>query len=89
MQSANITASSANSIVQYGTNGLVISGTPAGALAVKDTVATADINANAVTLAKLSASLPNDCTGTGVECVLKSSSGELAWEVIARADNGQ
>ena len=66
-----------------------------GALATKDTVSATEIdnnavttdkiNANAVTLAKLSASLPNDCTATGAECVLKSSNGALAWEVIRRA----
>ena len=56
-----------------------------GDLAVKDTVGTDDIDANAVTLAKLSATLPSGCQASGAECVLKSSNGALAWEVIQRA----
>ena len=56
-----------------------------GALATMNTVGTDEIDANAVTLAKLSASLPSACQGSGAECVLKSSSGALAWEVIQRA----
>ena len=65
------------------------------ALAFKDTVATADIDANAVTtakiaddavtLSKITSTLPSACTGTGAECVLKSSNGAVAWEVIQRA----
>lgn len=42
-----ITASTADSLVQYDAQGLVLSGTPAGALAKKDTVANADIAADA------------------------------------------
>ena len=65
------------------------------ALAFKDTVGTNDIDANAVTtakiaddavtLSKITSTLPSACQGSGAECVLKSSNGAVAWEVIQRA----
>ena len=47
-KNTNITASSANSIVQYDAKGLVTSGTAAGALATKDKVGNSDVTANSL-----------------------------------------
>jgi hypothetical protein len=66
-----------------------VNATALGALAAKDTVATADIDANAVTKERLSpallkalADMPAACQGTDVHCALTIVNGTLSWEVV-------